>query len=90
MERASVFVELTVEPYDLDAYYTTCAAGNDPSRRMIEKVIERYGGRHEDLLGAALTASRRDRDRPAPLYDPRRRGTRTLGDRETKQFAVGW
>lgn len=50
LERASVFVELTFERYDLDAYYTTCAAGNNPSRRMIEKYVERYGGRHEGLL----------------------------------------
>lgn len=50
VERASVFVELTFERYDLDAYYTTCAASNDPSRRMIEKCVEKYGGRHEGLL----------------------------------------
>ena len=49
-ERASVFVELTFDRYDLDAYYATCAADNDPSRRMIEKYVERYGGRHEGLL----------------------------------------
>jgi RimJ/RimL family protein N-acetyltransferase len=30
-ERASAFVELTFETYGLDAYYTTCAAGNDPA-----------------------------------------------------------
>jgi ribosomal-protein-alanine N-acetyltransferase len=50
VERASVFVELTFERYDLDAYYTTCAAENRPSRRMIEKYVEKYGGRHEGLL----------------------------------------
>ena len=50
VERASVFVELTFERYDLDAYYSTCAAGNTASRRMIEKYIEKYGGRHEGLL----------------------------------------
>lgn len=50
VERASAFVELTFERYDLDAYYTTCADGNDPSRRMIEKYVEKYGGRHEGLL----------------------------------------
>lgn len=49
-ERASVFVELTFERYDLDAYVTSCAADNDRSRRMIEKVVDRYGGRHEGLL----------------------------------------
>ena len=50
LERASVFVELTFEQYDLDAYYTTCSARNEPSRRMIEKYVEKYGGRHEGLL----------------------------------------
>lgn len=50
LERASVFVELTFERYDLDAYYTTCAASNEPSRRMIEKYVEKYGGQHEGLL----------------------------------------
>lgn len=50
LERASVFVELTFEQYDLDAYYTTCAAGNEPSRRMVEKYVEKYGGQHEGLL----------------------------------------
>lgn len=50
LERAAAFVELTFEVYDLDAYYTTCAADNEPSRRMIEKYVERYGGRHEGLL----------------------------------------
>lgn len=49
-ERASVLVELTFEKYDLDAYCTGCAAGNEPSRRMIEKFVETYGGRHEGLL----------------------------------------
>lgn len=50
LERASAFIELTFAVYDLEAFYTTCAAGNDPSRRMIEKYIERYGGTHEGLL----------------------------------------
>ena len=38
------------ERYDLDAYYTTCAADNRPSRRMIEKYVSKYGGQHEGLL----------------------------------------
>lgn len=50
LERASAFVELTFERYDLEAFYTTCAADNEPSRRMIEKYVEKYGGRHEGLL----------------------------------------
>ncbi len=50
LERASAFVELTFEQYDLDTYYATCARENEPSRRMIEKYVEKYGGRHEGLL----------------------------------------
>jgi RimJ/RimL family protein N-acetyltransferase len=50
LERASAFIELTFETYDLDAYYGTCAAGNEPSRRMIEKYTQKYGGQYEGLL----------------------------------------
>jgi ribosomal-protein-alanine N-acetyltransferase len=49
-ERAGVFVELTFERYDLDAFYSTCAADNDASYAMIESYVDRYGGRHEGLL----------------------------------------
>lgn len=49
-ERASVFVELTFEVYDLDAYCTTCAVDNEPSRRMIEKTVDAYGGEYEGRL----------------------------------------
>lgn len=49
-ERALEMVRLTFERLDLDAYYTTCAAGNDRSRRMIERYVDRFGGRHEGLL----------------------------------------
>jgi RimJ/RimL family protein N-acetyltransferase len=50
VERAAAFVELTFDVYDLDAYYSTCAADNDASRRMIEKYVDAYGGRYEGLL----------------------------------------
>ncbi|WP_227352882.1 GNAT family N-acetyltransferase [Haladaptatus salinisoli] len=49
-ERARAMVELTFERFDLDAYYTTVAAGNERSRRMIESYVEAFGGRHEGLL----------------------------------------
>jgi RimJ/RimL family protein N-acetyltransferase len=49
-ERALEMVRLTFEHLQLDAYYTTCAAGNDRSRRMIERYVEHFGGRHEGLL----------------------------------------
>ena len=90
LERASAFVELTFETYDLDAYYTTCAAGNEPSRRMIEKYVKRYGGRHEDLL-------RQHSPRPGGEVTDQHRFTITeaeyreaTADRETLQFAVEW
>ncbi|WP_227375229.1 GNAT family N-acetyltransferase [Haladaptatus halobius] len=49
-ERANAMVELTFERFDLDAYYTTVADGNERSRRMIESYVEAFGGRHEGLL----------------------------------------
>lgn len=49
-ERALEMVRLTFERLRLDAYYTTCAAGNERSRRMIERYVDHFGGRHEGLL----------------------------------------
>lgn len=49
-ERASVFVELAFDHYDFEVYATTCAVDNDRSRRMIEKIVDRYGGRYEGRL----------------------------------------
>ncbi|KTG07989.1 acetyltransferase [Haloprofundus marisrubri] len=49
-ERAEKMVELTFERFDLDCYYTTAAAGNDRSQRMISRYIESFGGTHEGLL----------------------------------------
>lgn len=49
-ERGSVFVELAFEHYDLDAYATSCAVDNEPSRRMIETLVAKYGGREEGVL----------------------------------------
>jgi len=90
LERAAAFVELTFETYDLDAYYTTCAADNDPSRRMIEKCIDRYGGRHEGLL-------RHHSGRPDGTVTDQHRFTilceeyeAATADRETLAFDVEW
>lgn len=90
LERASVFIELTFEKYDLDAFYTTCAAGNDPSRHMIEKYIDRYGGRHEGLL-------RQHSPRPDGSVTDQHRFTithaeyeETTTDRETMTFDIEW
>ena len=89
-ERASVFVELAFEHYDLDAFYTTCAAENEPSRRMIEKYVDRYGGRHEGLL-------RQHSSRPSGAVTDQHRFSITreeyevaIADRETLDFAVEW
>lgn len=49
-ERAKEMVRLTFERLHLDAYYATCAAGNDRSRQMIERYVSHFGGRHEGLL----------------------------------------
>lgn len=49
-ERGGVFIELTFEQYDLDAYCTSCATDNAPSRGMIEKLVDRYGGQYEGRL----------------------------------------
>lgn len=49
-ERGAVFVELTFGHYDLDAYCTSCAAGNASSRGMIENLVDRYGGQYEGLM----------------------------------------
>lgn len=89
-ERASVFVELTFERYDLDAYYTTCAAGNEPSRRMIEKYVERYGGRHEGLLrhhSARPNGDVTDQHRFTILESEYERATE---EAETLTFDVTW
>lgn len=50
VERGAVFVELTFETYDLYAYCSSCAPGNARSRRMIEKVVDSYGGQDEGCL----------------------------------------
>jgi len=90
LERASAFVELAFERYDLDAVYSTCAADNEPSRRMIEKYVDRYGGRHEGLL---RQHSRRpsgevtDQHRFSILREEYETAT---ADRETLAFDVTW
>lgn len=90
IERASAFVELTFERYDLAAYYTTCAAENEPSRRMIEKYVEQYGGRHEGLLrqhSPRPDGSVTDQHRFSILRSEYESAT---AGRETLDFAVEW
>ena len=90
LERACAFVELTFEQYDLDAFYTTCATENEPSRRMIEKYVDRYDGRHEGLL-------RQHSERPDGDVTDQHRFTilreeyeAATADRETLAFDLEW
>lgn len=90
VERAGAFVELTFERYDLDAFFTTVADGNEPSRRMIETYVDRYGGRHEGLL-------RQHSARPSGAVTDQHRYSITRAeyeaateDRETLTFDVEW
>jgi RimJ/RimL family protein N-acetyltransferase len=90
LERASAFVELTFERYDLDAFYTTVADENEPSRAMVEKYVDRYGGRHEGRL-------RQHSARPSGEVTDQHRYTITREEyeaaaegRETVAFDVEW
>jgi RimJ/RimL family protein N-acetyltransferase len=90
LERACAFVELTFEQYDLDAFYTTCATENEPSRRMIEKYVDRYDSRHEGLL-------RQHSERPDGAVTDQHRFTilreeyeAATADRETLAFDLEW
>ncbi|WP_277555148.1 GNAT family N-acetyltransferase [Halobaculum limi] len=90
LERASAFVELAFERYDLDVFYSTCAADNEPSRRMIEKYVDRYGGRHEGLLrqhSARPSGEVTDQHRFSILREEYESAT---ADRETLTFNVEW
>ena len=90
LERARAFIELTFERYDLDAFYTTCATDNQPSRRMIEKYVERYGGQHEGVLHQHSTrpsGAVTDQHRFTILRDEYERETR---NQRTLQFDINW
>lgn len=90
VERASAFIELTFEQYDLDAYYTTCAASNDPSRRMIEKYVEAYGGRHEGLLRQHSARPNGDVTDQHRFTIVRNEYEAATDGRETFDFEVDW
>jgi ribosomal-protein-alanine N-acetyltransferase len=49
-ERAGASLTLAFEHLDLEMVAVTHMAGNEKSRRAIEKYVERFGGRHEGLL----------------------------------------
>lgn len=90
VERAAAFIELTFERYDLDAFYTTCAAGNEPSRRMIEKYVDRYGGRHEGLLRQHSPRPNGDVTDQHRFSITREEYRAATADRETLAFEVEW
>ncbi|MFB6192221.1 MAG: GNAT family N-acetyltransferase [Haloarculaceae archaeon] len=50
VERGREMVRLTFERLDLGAFVTTCAAGNDRSRGMIESYLVDAGGQCDGLL----------------------------------------
>ncbi|MFB6354824.1 MAG: GNAT family N-acetyltransferase [Halobacteriales archaeon] len=90
VERASAFVELTVEQYGLAAFVTTHAATNEPSRRVIETDVERSAGRHEGPL-------RQPSPRPDGEVTDQHRHTITreeyetaTANRETRTFELEW
>lgn len=49
-ERAAALMEVAFDRLDLEVVAVTHYAGNDKSRRAIEKYVERFGGQHEGLL----------------------------------------
>lgn len=90
LERASAFIELTFDQYDLDAFYTTCATTNEPSRRMIEKYVDKYGGQHEGLLrqhSSRPDGTVTDQHRFSILQDEYAGAT---DGTETLDFDIGW
>lgn len=56
-ERAAALVELAFERLDLELVAVSHHAGNEKSRRAIEKYVERFGGRHEGLLRNGATGA---------------------------------
>ncbi|WP_158055764.1 GNAT family N-acetyltransferase [Halorussus halophilus] len=49
-ERIAALLELAFERHEFSAYETEIAAVNERSRRMAEKYVVRFGGKHEGLL----------------------------------------
>lgn len=49
-ERAAALMAVAFDHLDLEVVAVTHQAGNEKSRRAIEKYIEAHGGRHEGLL----------------------------------------
>lgn len=49
-ERAAAMFHLAFDRFDLDVATAGCLAGNERSKRAIEKYVERFGGRYEGLL----------------------------------------
>ena len=54
-ERAAALMEIAFDYLDLEVVAVTHQAGNENSRRAIEKYIEAHGGQHEGLLKNSAT-----------------------------------
>jgi RimJ/RimL family protein N-acetyltransferase len=49
-ERAAALLDLAFDRLDLDVVAVSHLPANEPSRRAIERYVERFGGRHEGRL----------------------------------------
>ena len=49
-ERAAAMLTVTFDHLDLDIVWAGAAAGNDNSRRAIEKYVDRFGGRYDGQI----------------------------------------
>ncbi|WP_440989188.1 GNAT family N-acetyltransferase [Haloarchaeobius baliensis] len=63
-ERADALVALSFDRLDLELVGAGCVAGNENSKRAIEKYVERWGGTYEGLLRNWLTLD----DEPQDLH----------------------
>ena len=53
-ERAGALLDLAFDRLDLDLVSVEHQAGNEKSRRAVEKYVDRFGGRHEGVLRNGL------------------------------------
>ena len=61
-ERADALVALTFDRLDLELVGAGCVAGNENSKRAIEKYVDHWGGTYEGLLRNWLTLDGEPRD----------------------------
>ncbi|MFD1646358.1 GNAT family N-acetyltransferase [Haloarchaeobius litoreus] len=61
-ERADALISLAFDRLDLELVGAGCVAGNENSKRAIEKYVERWGGTYEGLLRNWITLDDEPRD----------------------------